>query len=595
MLSFRNTGTPPHLRPFAFSVPHKSWSLLLIVALATAAAYGQASPDEPKSTVRGVVINELTQTPVPRALVHSLDNRYATLTDGEGRFEFTLQKADTNTRGGSFGTMSVGMGSVISYGPMGPSSNNMILLTARKPGYIDDPSARRDVVAVAGSDVAIALMPEALIKGRVTLSTGEPATGVSVTLFFRRVVNGLPRWMQTGSSRVNSEGEFRFADLQPGSYRLSTQEFMDNDPLVNLPGGQRYGCPPVYFPGASDFNSAGTVEISEGGTVQADLTLTQQPYYDVKIPVVSNPEISGGVSVSVKGQRGPGYSLGYNSGSHKIEGLLPSGNYDVEASTSAESSLTGSVNLRVTRGPANGPTMTMVGTSSVSLNVKEEFAETSSPLNASWSDGTHTYSIHGARLYLQAQAENAEDLEEMRGGGSLRQPTGPNDDSMVIANLQPGRYWLRLSSTRGYVASATFGGVDVLHEPITVAPASTLSVDVTMRDDGGKIEGTLPAIAQSSTVDPVATPHSPPAWVYCIPRPNSVGQFETLVVSRDGKFHSRVMAPGDYLVLAFAERQPSLPYRDAEAMKAYESKGQIVHVSAGQDAVLQLDLIPGRQ
>ena len=55
------------------------------------------------------------------------------------------------------------------------------------------------------------------------------------------------------------------------------------------------------------------------------------------------------------------------------------------------------------------------------------------------------------------------------------------------------------------------------------------------------------------------------------------------------------MTPGTYRVLAFANQQPNLPYRDAEAMRAYESKGQVVHLPAGQKTSVQLQLIPGIQ
>jgi hypothetical protein len=51
------------------------------------------------------------------------------------------------------------------------------------------------------------------------------------------------------------------------------------------------------------------------------------------------------------------------------------------------------------------------------------------------------------------------------------------------------------------------------------------------------------------------------------------------------------MTPGAYRVLAFANQQPNLPYRDADGMRAYESKGQVVHLSAGQKTSVQLQLI----
>ena len=78
------------------------------------------------------------------------------------------------------------------------------------------------------------------------------------------------------------------------------------------------------------------------------------------------------------------------------------------------------------------------------------------------------------------------------------------------------------------------------------------------------------------------------AWVYCVPLPESSGQFQQLGAGEDGKFSLQMMAPGDYRILAFSKPQLRLLYRDAEAMKAYESKGQVVHLSAGQKTTVQV-------
>jgi len=50
------------------------------------------------------------------------------------------------------------------------------------------------------------------------------------------------------------------------------------------------------------------------------------------------------------------------------------------------------------------------------------------------------------------------------------------------------------------------------------------------------------------------------------------------------------MAPGDYRVLAFSSAQTHLPYRDPEAMKAYESKGPVVHLVAGQKVTVDVPI-----
>lgn len=555
---------------------------LVAVSLTAASAFGQIGEDNQKTTIRGTVINALTQMPIARALVHTSDDRYATLTNGEGRFEFTLRKPDADA-GSISGRIYFSIG----------SGFGAVYLTARKPGFLDDYRDRREVPAAPGSDITISLIPEGLIKGRVTTSTGEPLTDLNLQLFARQVEDGLQRWRRATSARVNSSGEFRFAGLSPGEYKVATNEAMDNDPVTSVPGAQQYGFPPVYFPNVTDFSGAQAIAVAAGQTVEADLSVTRQAYYEVRIPI-ANSDVTGGVNVSVEGQRGPGYSLGYNWARQRIEGLLPGGNYVVKASTYGMNSMTGMVNLRVTNTPAEGPPMMLVRNSSISLDIKEEFSDTRRSRSLSWTDGEHTYTSRGPRTYLEAHVEAADDDFTEMGRGWVRPPAGPNGDAMVIENVMPGRYWLRLSSSRGYVASATMGGVDLLHEPLVVGSGSNTTVEVEMRDDGGEIDGTvqtLTAPAGSSDATVQQGPPAPGAWVCFVPMAGGPGQFQMQGVNGDGKFQSPSMAPGDYMVLAFTNRQPNLPYRDSEAMRAYDSKGQVVHLAAGQKVSVQLQAI----
>ena len=74
-----------------------------------------------------------------------------------------------------------------------------------------------------------------------------------------------------------------------------------------------YGYAPVYYPNASGFSSAGTIELTPGKTAQANLALVRQPYFPVIVPVTNVPQgkISG-IDVSVQGPGGPGYALEYD-------------------------------------------------------------------------------------------------------------------------------------------------------------------------------------------------------------------------------------------------------------------------------------------
>ena len=111
-----------------------------------------------------------------------------------------------------------------------PSTFSSTTLFARKPGFLDDPNGRSQVEATPGAEVDIPLLPEALIKGRVIFAEADPAPGATVQLYSRQVQDGMPRWLPAGSARANSNGEFRFAELRPGSYRVGTDELPDNDP-----------------------------------------------------------------------------------------------------------------------------------------------------------------------------------------------------------------------------------------------------------------------------------------------------------------------------------------------------------------------------
>jgi hypothetical protein len=553
------------------------------------------SEDQPRS-IHGTVINSVTKSPVSHALVYSADNRFAAMTDIEGHFEFNLPKEENETasNNGSVIYSSNGSATYSSFGPIRPGRGSQMWLRARKPGFLEDEGRGGAVMTTAspGVDATIAIVPEALIKGRVTLSTGDVAGNIIVQLFSRTVVEGFPRWMPGLTIRANSAGEFRFAELRPGSYKLVTNEWMDNDPVAATPGGQLFGFPPVYYPAAAEFSTAASIELTAGETVEADLSLTRQAYYPVRIPVASE-DIGNGMRVTVQGQRGPGYELGFNMGAHRIEGTLPNGTYAVAASTFNENASSGKITLVVAGGPAETTPLVLTRNSSIHINVKEEFNEKKPNATMTYSNGRNTYTLRGPRTYLHISVEPADEFDSNRGVG-LRPPLGPNDDSLVFDDVAPGRYWLNAQAGLGYLASATMGSSDLLREPMTVGAGTNPSIQIVLRDDAGAIEGTVTDIANHAltNANDVENPFSQ-AWVYCVPLPDSSGQFEQIGVSGEGKFQHEKLAPGSYRILAFPTRQPFLPYRDPEAMKVYETKGQVVNLTAGQKTTVEVQMIPG--
>ena len=537
----------------------------------------QDTPPPESQKIRGIVVNTVTHEPVGRALVTSSDNRFATLTDGEGHFEFTIPVLPAPPSGGR----------VVRSAPVALTS-----LTARKPGFLDDRSSL--MPGPVDKDNWIGLVPEALIIGHVVLPSSEPSDRIQLELYRRQVRDGRARWGMQAQVTSKSNGEFRFAELPAGSYKLLTRELLDNDPLTFSPQGPLFGYPPVYFPGAGDFVSAETIEVTAGKTFLADITLVKQRYFPVKV-AVANAQPGGGIQVLVyaHGHRGPGYSLGAGT---NIEGMLPSGTYTVEAASFGANSSTGSVSITVKDAPLDGTRMVLLPTSSIAVNVKEEFTNAEEPdRGVVIISGPPRGNPVGPRRYLNIYLEPADDFGFGQ-GASPRPPTGPEDESLVIEDIRPGRYWVKVNSSRGYASSVTWGGVDLQHQPLVITGGSSPPIEVTMRDDWAEIDGTVEGPGTSSEATNAAPSQGPLAFedsahLYLIPLPDSSGEMREAWLGREGKISLRQIPPGVYRALVFDRQQVDFEYHSAEAMRAYESKGQVVRLVGNQKEQVHLQLI----
>jgi len=536
--------------------------------------------------IRGIVVNSVTHEPVGRALVFSSNNRFATLTNAEGRFELALPSAPKSNEN---------MGSVlVTAGTAFP-----VPLMARRPGFLED-YAHGSVSAAPGKETTIKLVPEALIVGHVVLPSSEPSDQIQVELYRRTVQDGRARWVMQNQVRSKASGEFRFAELPAGSYKLLTRELLDRDPLTTYPGGQLFGYPPVYFAAASDFVSAQSIQLAAGKTFQADIVLVKRPYYTVRIAVTnSQPTLGMQVVVAPEGHWGPGYSLG--AGQTSISGLLPDGTYVVEAGGFGPNSSTGLLSFAVKAAPAEGAVMALTPNASIPVSVKEEFAgPESGGATAAIIEGTPIKHLgfhpSGPRKYLNIRLEPVDDFG-LRSLSSLRPPTSEEDESLVIDNVIPGSYWVKIDSSRGFPSSVTAGGVDLLHEPLVVSGGSSPPIEITMRDDWAQVDGIVDGVASpfEQSSNPLAQIGIPfpagGAHAYFVPLSEGSGEFRDAWVDGDGKFNLEQIPPGAYRVLAFDREQPELEYRNAEAMRAYESKGQVVRLLGNQKEHLHLQLI----
>ncbi len=559
-------------------------------------------------TLHGVVVNSVTHEPIDRALVTSPDNRMAALTNSDGRFEFTVAK-DTDSDSNSDSNTPYGRGR------SGPPYRSYSLM-ARKPGYLSDPNQQGNNLQGNGSqDLTLVLTPEAVISGTVSLPTSEAPDTISLELYRRQIQDGRARWVPAGVSRSMSDGQFRFADLQAGSYKLLTSELLDTDPLnfdplVSGPRGgpfaedargPLFGYPPVYYQSALDFETASPIQLSAGQTQTVNLSLTKQRYYRVKVPViVPGGDWANGFGVTVyAGHKGPGFSLGYNSIHHAVEGMLPNGTYTLEVTSLRPNGATGVQTINIKGAPVEGPSIGLAPNGLIMVNVKEEFTGTDHTGTFTFSRNGQTAVLNGPRRYLHVTLDPADDFGTGR-SVSLRDPTGPQDEALVLEGAQAGKYWVRVMSSRGYPASIRSGNLDLQHQPLNVGAGGSASpIEITMRDDTGEISGTVQGITQPRPGGPGAPsgPGNPNSsgpsrvHVYCIPVGDSPGQFTEVWVHSDGSFDYQGLAPGSYRVVAFDRVQTDIEYRNPEAMLAFDGKGSVVRITSGQKENVTVSLI----
>ena len=554
-------------------------SLILALAFFSTLSAAQVSiPDETAARypVRGVVLDSLTHEPIPRALV---ENNYAAeLTDGEGRFELNLPQA-------------------------------MQQISVRRPGYNFRGQGQNHAVNVGVNtpDLTFYLMPQASITGHVTLSTGEPADGITFLAYRKAIIEGRERWEVGGSASTDSEGTFRMANLAtPGLWVLCSvpaQEHLAIRAVGTLaPAPSTLGYPSTCYPGPipafGDLAPANTLTLAPGQQAEAEIALARQPFYHVAIAVPNAVGVPGvGVDIRDPSGRTLEFSAEWNAKTGLVEVYLPSGQYYAEVRSQGQPSGYGRLDFRVGAAPLTGLSMVLLPARPISVEVHKEFiAAANGPQNGSITGLARGQDSPGLNITLIA-ADSA--ISDMAGGG-LSQPRGSGDPSLFqLDNAIPGRYWVLTYPYEGYVSSITSGGSDLSRQPLIVGPGnSTAPIQVTLRNNTGQIQCTVntPDTTQvASYGTATAASSSPPGevkpiFLYAIPTSQSSSQIPQAQGQSSQSILLPNLAPGIYRVVAY-DRFQQINLSDPQQLAEIASRGQTVTVSPGSTASIQLDLI----
>jgi hypothetical protein len=552
--------------------------------LSTSAICAQETGQPQSSTVvHGRVLNKITNEPIARALVTTNGNEYATMTDDRGQFEIKIGGRQEHT------TNAVAPGLVTLVGP-----SALPFFQARKPGFLE--SNRRGSMAVQSMvlekdgtfQTTIYLLPEALIVGHVNVPGSEGDVRIDCELFRRTLQNGRMTWSSADRFTSWTDGEFRFSGLEAGTYKLITHEQMDSESMIPMPGAPLYGYPPIYYPNTTDFSAASPIVVRAGETAQVNFSVARRQYYPVHIPVANPPAMPAiNLNVHPMGHRSPGWSLGYNPAGEAIEGMLPDGTYTVEVNTFGEQGSSGIVNFSVRGAPAEATPLRLIPNTPLTVVVHEEFQSEQNVPPAM------IMTPKGSRRMpdVQVSLDRLEEFEPFGRFNQARPAEGSDEHTLLLENVGPGRYRFRVSSSRGYASSIQSGGVDLLHQPLVVGlGGGTPPIEITMRDDGGEVSGTVEGTKDSQPNFPPGDPNGL-RFAYLLPLGDSFLEFPPMTQFQGDNFTLQQVPPGTYLVLVYPDAPENLPYGDDEAVQGLKNKGQIIQVEVGQKTSVRVKMI----
>ncbi|HEY7303554.1 MAG TPA: carboxypeptidase-like regulatory domain-containing protein [Bryobacteraceae bacterium] len=230
-------------------------------------------------TITGSVSNSVTGEPVRRALVHI--GQSAAFSGADGRFQIE-------------GVLEGQYSAVV-----------------QRPGFFDPAQAGSFAVPAPmitvgpnAPPVALTLIPESVIEGRVLNNTGEPVENAQVQVISEQILRGRKTLQVTGILNTDDAGEYRIENLSPGKYyvQILQQPVFGWSNGIAAEGRTREVYPEQFYPNVPDLASAQALPLGPGENVRADFTAA--PKATVRVSGVTVPAAPNGIFATLQDANG---------------------------------------------------------------------------------------------------------------------------------------------------------------------------------------------------------------------------------------------------------------------------------------------------
>lgn len=421
--------------------------------------------------------------------------------------------------------------------------------------------------------LSMALIPHAVISGRVFDADDEPVSGVFVNVLAQTWINGRPRSVAIRGSQTNDLGEYRVSGLAPGTYYVRV------DPKVEDPasGSAREGFQQTFYPSVRGASEATPIMITAGNEgTSANIRMLSGKKHHVRGRVTGlRPSDRGGLTLLPEGEE-PLF-LGVGGGNIKPDGTfdfsgVAAGTYVLKyVQISGDAAKGGRRMVEV--GDRDVDDITIATTMPAVVRGRVQI-EGTAPDNKA-------VSLRSLHVALAASDVLV---------GPTAVASMQDDGTFAIRDIiTPGRYLVRCTPPPGaYVKSIHYGQTNVTTAELDFSDGAVAEMEIVYRYGVATVSGTVSQPGEDRRGGHgVALAH-----VVLVPKeldPAGRGiQFAGTDV--DGSFSIKGVPPGQYR--AYAMESVDYPaLRQPAVLKALESLGADVEIDEGASKSLSLELV----
>lgn len=424
--------------------------------------------------------------------------------------------------------------------------------------------------------VDIAMLPHAVISGRVTDEDGEPVANVAVQAGTYRYINGRRQMTPGSSSMTNDLGEYRVFGLPPGRYYVSaTPRNMGMFGAASASSGgarrepeQTYAS--TWYPGTADAGAAVQIPVAAGKPVaNIDLRLLRSQSVRIRGRIANAPPGSRTMIMVVPRSSSMFFFDRNNTaarpdGRFEVRGVAPGSYFLIAQFFESETRMSARVPLDV-------------GTASI-----DDLEVTLSPgqdLTGSFKiEGDTQIDPAGLRVFLEPK-----EMSIM--GGPSTGPLQP-DGTFRARNVLPDTYRVRVfgGSTPIYLKSVRAGQDESADGEVTVLPGVTQSITVVISTAGAQVTGEVKndkdAVVQGATV--VLVPETG--------KREQSALYKIATTDQYGKYTLKGIAPGSYKLFAWESVDPG-QWMDPDFLQPHENNGKAVNLAENGKETVELKLL----